>query len=206
MRPVIFSELFPWRVSCRWPALICRSAGHALSVTCMDGLGLGECIGDALARVAAVLLFVFNTTILLSIVQYSCICEKRKTKRIASHHSTSQVHYFRTSLDHRNIQPTNHSAYPPFTLLPLPLHILVGDRFALHSPHKEVNAADHCLFLRMQNALSHHTASFFACLLSARLLTTKGLPWPCIHASPFSAFPSFSGREFTVSVSSPHSS
>jgi len=87
MRLVIVGELFLWRaVAYCWLPLLLWFADHALSVTCTDGLGLGlalelgKCVGDAVARVAAVL-FVFGSYSFFP--TYSVVHANRRANKFA---------------------------------------------------------------------------------------------------------------------------
>jgi hypothetical protein len=170
MRLVIVRELFLWRVwSCCRLALLCWLADHALAVTCTDGLGLalglglGKCVGDAVARVAVVF-FVFET-ILLFLIQY---CIPKWTNKQTADHTLLDFHHLTYYLvlplhtfNHRNIQLNQTqclSSIFPFPSTSLSAIFIQGSSSS--TPRKQ-NAADHCLFLRMQNAL-HHTAFLLA--------------------------------------------
>lgn len=184
MRLVITSELFSARVSCCWPALIFWHTGHALTVAWINRLGLGleECVGDVVARNAVVLCLILSFL-------YSVLYTK-EDRRIPTILSSLQsldnlrrlTYCIQCPLNHRNNKYNQPRPSPSFS--PLPPHILVNDRPTPPLPAKP-NAADHFLFLSMQNM---HSITRLSCLLPppdqdlghALLLVSPFRQEPCI--------------------------
>jgi hypothetical protein len=179
---VIVGELSLWRVvSCCWLTLLCCLVDHALAVTCTDGIGVG--LGLRLARM-----------MLWHVLQWCCLCSK------PSFFLFDTVSYSKEDKQKRRPQPIldlilarilpfplnkslQYTTQPTTALIltfPPPPHPCRRSSFLPAPPlPANKNAADHCLFLRMQNAL-YHTAFLLAFPPDQR-------PWSCI-CIPFQAF------------------